>query len=169
MCSPLQAGQIFNAAVSIQEGREGKAYHDWMGEQAAADAYAEREAGKVRAGKVRKAGKAAGSEARAGYAASGVDVNSGTAERVQDEITRLSEEEALQQILYGERKAQRFSIEAGNQYAAGRRARAAGYRNAIGSFLGGGSRPQPGWGPPPGGGTGMQGGPGGGMGGVDPW
>ena len=87
----------------------------------------------VNAAHTRIAGLDVQSAARASYGQSGVDVNTGTALDVQKDIGRRAEEDALNQILVGER--QRVRLE---QEAAGSRMEAAGLREAASNASTGG-------------------------------
>lgn len=135
-----------------QQGREREQAGNFMAEQARADAIAEREAAEVKAQKVRKAGAATQSSAKASLAASGVVATAGTAVKIQETIGRRSDEDALNEILYGERKAERLEQDADLAKLSGQRARAAGERGqaasnmaAFGSLFEGGSKVAGGW------------------------
>ena len=140
------ASMAVSAMQSIQKGEQEQDYRNFQADQAEADAQAEREAGEVRASKVRKLGKSTQSEAVASLAASGVEVTAGTPVKIQQQITRNAEEDALNEILYGERKGRRLEQTAASERAAGSRASSAGYMGAFGSVLSGGAKlTGPGW------------------------
>lgn len=142
----MLAATAFNVASSITRGQEEKSYRNFQAAQASADARAEREYSQIQADKTRRAGKSQQSEARAALAAGGVEVDSGTPLRIYQEIERRSEVDALQQILYGDRKGERLDQEASAQRIAGDRAYAGGIRGAVGSALRGGANMMgPGW------------------------
>lgn len=81
-------------------------------DQAAADAKAEQGAAMVEAERIRKAAKAQRAQAVAAAAASGVDVNSPTALRIDEDITKNAEEDALLTILNGGDRAARMNQQA---------------------------------------------------------
>lgn len=80
--------------------------------QSAADARAEQGAAEVEAMRIRKAAKAQRAQAVAAAAASGVDVNSPTAVRIDQEITKNAEEDALTTILNGGDRSARLNQQA---------------------------------------------------------
>lgn len=104
---------------------------DLQAEQAAADAVAEREAGEVMASKLRKAGRSQQSEAKAALAASGVEVTAGTPIRISEQIARNVETDALNEILYGERKGKRFDQSSALLHEDARITRETGQRSAL--------------------------------------
>lgn len=116
------------------------------------DALAAADVAFVSAGKTRRAGTEVRSAARAAYSAAGVDVNTGTPLDVQADITRRAEEDALNQILLGERQRTRLeadaaalSAESASLREAGDNARTSGYLGAAGSLLRGGARTFSNW------------------------
>lgn len=141
----FMAASGYRALSLAQEGREAKALHDARADMYDLDATAEREAGHLRARKVRDAGEGARSDARGGYAASNIEVDTGTALKVDQEIAALSEQDALTEILYGEKRAQAADRSAAYERAAGVQAKKAGKRNAFGSLLGAGAELGSGW------------------------
>ena len=114
------AAAVISAAQQYKQGQQAKAMGDWQQRQYAADAQAEREAGIVRANQIRKQGAREQSTARAALAGSGVDTGSGTPIRIEGEIARNTEEEALNEILYGSRKGTRLEQEGQLAQMAGR-------------------------------------------------
>lgn len=150
MCTGLEMMLIASAAMSatsaISEGKQKKDYANFQANQANADAQAEREQGVVEAGKIRKQGKYTSAEATSSLAASGVEVGAGTALKIDQQIARNTEEDALQQILFGTRKGARLDQEATGLRAAGKNAQRAGFMKATGSLLSAGaSLSSPGW------------------------
>lgn len=154
MCAAggLEVFQMFQIAATavqavgaITQGEQQQDYHNFMAAQAEADAQAEKEAGEVRAAKVRRAGIGVQSEATASLAASGVEVGAGTPMRIHEEIGQRYEADALQEILTGNRGAARLRQQAQIERAAGSRAVAAGWRGAFGSVLAGGAEVSKGW------------------------
>jgi len=136
----MAASMAFSAVQSMNKGDQEQDFHRFQADQAEADATAEREAGEVRASKVRRAGKSAQSEAVAALAASGVEVTAGTPVKIQTQIARNAEEDALNEILYGDRKGRRLDQNAAMERAAGSRAASAGYMGAVSSVLAGGAK-----------------------------
>lgn len=150
MCTGIEIAMIaataFSAVSAVQQGQQQKKYNEWQAAQAEAEAQAEREMGEIQGARVRRQGRSQQSEARAALAASGVEVGAGTPVQIQGEIERRSEVDALNYILYGERKGARLEQEAAASRLAGKNAQAAGYRGAIGSVLrGGAALSGPGW------------------------
>lgn len=136
----FMAATAYRAGSLVQEGRDAKKLHDSRADMYDLDAVAEREAGHLRGRKIRKAGVGARSDARAGYAAANIEVDTGTALKVDQEIAATSEEDALTEILYGEKRAQAAERSAAYERAAGAQAKKAGKRNAFGSILGAGAQ-----------------------------
>jgi hypothetical protein len=135
-----------SAASAISEGKQKKDYANFQANQANADAIAEKEHGIVEAGKIRKQGKYTSAEAASALAGGGVEINAGTALKIDQQIARNTEEDALQQILFGTRKGGRLDQEATGLRAAGKNAQRAGYMKATGSLLSAGaSLASPGW------------------------
>lgn len=144
MCTGLEilliAGTAVSAGTAYVQGQQQKKFNNFQAAQATADAAAEREAGAVRADKTRKMGRAQQSEARAALAAGGVEVGSGTPLVIDDEIFKRSEEDALQEILYGSRRGDRLDQEGQGLRMAGSNAGTAGTMGAVGSVLSGGAQ-----------------------------
>lgn len=104
------------------------------------DAALEREAAGKRAERIRRAGGSQQSEARAALAASGVEVTAGTPVRIESEIGRRAEEDAMEELLFGERSGSRLEDEAALRRRAGKNAEREGLLSATGSVLSGGGR-----------------------------
>ena len=94
--------------------------------QKQADAKVEADAAQIEAQRIRDAAKKQRVQAVAAAAASGVDVNSPTALRINEDITRNSEEDAVLTILGGRDSAARLQQGAQASRIAGSQARAAG-------------------------------------------
>lgn len=129
----------FQVISAISQGNQQAEQADWQSRQAAADAQASREAGEVRADKVRKAGRAQQSQARAALAASGVEVGAGTPVKIVQDITRNAESDAQSELLSGIYGGKRLDSEAAGLQIAGDNARTAGYMRAGGSLLSAGA------------------------------
>jgi len=93
------------AARTLEEG-------EFAASQTHADAVAEREAAELRAGRIRRGAGSERRDTKAAFAASGVDASRGTAATVDAAIVRNSEEDALNEILYGTRRADRLDQDA---------------------------------------------------------
>lgn len=143
MCTGFEWLMVASTALQtmsrLDQGEQEQQSSNFQAEQSEADAQAEREAGEVRATKVRKQGKYQQSEARASLAASGVEVTAGTPVRIEQQIVRNAEEDALNEILYGTRRGDRLDQDAALYRQAGERAHVAGQRRAVGSVLSGGA------------------------------
>lgn len=147
MCDPVTLGLMaFSAISKISEGQQQKGQYEFQAAQAQADANAEREAGVVRAGKVRQSALYQRSQATAALAASGVEAGAGSALVIDQDIVRKSEGDALQEILSGTRASDRSMQRADLARSSADRAESAGYRNAFGSVLMTGSQLKTGWG-----------------------
>ena len=107
-------------------------------DQAEEDAQAEREGGALRAAKIKRQGAAQRSQAISDLAAAGVNVGEGTALKIDQEIAARTNEDAMQEILYGSKRGQRFEDEA-------RFRRRAGNYGAASSLLSSGAQVGRGW------------------------
>lgn len=141
----MMVGTVTQTVGALQRGRQEQAMYDYQARQAEADARVERELGEVRAAKIRKAGSRQQAEAVAALAASGVDVNSGTALKIQQQITRDAAEDAQTALLSGNYRGARLESEAGAMRTAGRNARTASFGTAASSLMAGASRIKGGW------------------------
>lgn len=136
---------VISAASQMKQGQQAEAMGDWQLAQANADAQAEREAGMVRAEKIRQQGGRDRSAARAALSASGVDTGAGTPIRIEGEIARSAEEDALNEILYGKRRGTRLEQEGQLAAMAGDNRASAATTGAFGSLLSMGGRMASGW------------------------
>jgi hypothetical protein len=141
MCSGAGLGSVasgfFQGLGSIMQGRQQRDNYDARATQDDLDASYERSDAAVRATKTRKAGAIVQSGARAGFAASGVDVTRGTPLAVGQYIGRNVEEDALTQLLTGERRATALEKEATGLRGAARNASTTSLLSAWSSLLGG--------------------------------
>jgi hypothetical protein len=135
----LGAGVLFSAASQITGGRNAEKAGRYNAAQLMQDAQDEREASVLRAMKTRREGKRVRGQARADLAASGVSVDSGTPLDIDEEIAFTSEEDAAQQLLFGEKRARGMEVEARGLRMAGANAARQGGINALGSVLAGGA------------------------------
>lgn len=129
----------------MQQGQQQKAYADYQSRQATADAQAERDAAEVHADKIRKAARLQASEARASLAGSGVDVGEGSAIKIDQAITRNSEEDAWSTIMTGKNRGASLDAQAQGYQIAGNNAQSASYMNAASSVLSGATQIGKGW------------------------
>lgn len=142
MCSgagsglPIVGGFI-QGLGAINQGRQQRDYYWDRALQDDTDAIYERQLGGMRAAKVRKAGEVVKGQARAAYAASGVEVGRGTPVTTNEKITRNVEEDAVTQLLTGERRAEMLTKEAQGLRTAGSNATTNALLSAWGSMLGG--------------------------------
>lgn len=141
MCTGAEMLIAGSTAVSalgnLQQGSQANKFYGYKANQAEADAEAERQMGEVRAGKVRKAGALVQSEVRAGYAGSGIDVSSGTPTAVGEKVGRNIEEDALTELLTGQRRGRVLQAEAQGYRASGANAMNSARIGAVTSILGG--------------------------------
>lgn len=126
-----------SSAGGVYNGVQGKRSYNFKADQASLDANAERGAGRVRAARTRRAGAIAEGEMRAGYGASGIDVNTGAPMVAGEVLHRQVEEDALNQLLTGERKARALEQQAELDKYAGKNALIGGFLGAGGSALSG--------------------------------
>lgn len=142
----IQWGALaLSAGAAIQQGEESRRYNNYLAAQAEADSRAERGAAQVEAERILKASKRQRSEAVAALAASGVDVNSSTALKIDEEISRGAAEDAFLTLTGGSDRAARLNAEASGARYAGKQAQRAGYVNAASSLLSSGSSIGRGW------------------------
>lgn len=131
----MAASTAVSAVSAIQQGKQEEKFAEFQAEQANADAQAEREAGQVRGDKIRKAGKYQQAEAAAALAASGVEVGAGTPIKIDQQIGRNVEQDALNEILFGTRTGTRLDQQAQGSRASGQNAASRGVQKAVGSVL----------------------------------
>lgn len=136
---------LLAAGAAVHQAQTQSNYNEYLSNQAQADARAEAGAAQVEAERIRKAAKKQRGEAIAALAASGVDVNSSTALKIDQDITRDSEEDAGLSILGGQYRGRVLNAEAQGYRSAASRARGAGYTGAATSLLQGGASAMRGW------------------------
>lgn len=117
------------------QAKQSEANAKFQASQAEADARVEADAAKIEAQRIRDAAKKQRAQAVAAAAASGVDVDSPTAVKITEEITRNSEEDAVLTILGGRDSAARLNQGAQASRIAGRSARSAGRVQQAGTLL----------------------------------
>lgn len=131
----MLAASAISAGAAIHQGQTEKNYNNYLSAQAQADARAEQGAAQVEADRIRKAAKQQRADAIAAIAAGGVDVNSGTALKIDQRISRDSEEDAYLSILGGKDRATRLNAEGQAYRMQGTQAQNAGYVSAGGTLL----------------------------------
>lgn len=117
------------------QAKQSEANAKFQASQAEADARVEADAAKIEAQRIRDAAKKQRAQAVAAAAASGVDVDSPTAVKITEEITRNSEEDAVLTILGGRDSARRLGQTAQASRIAGSNARSAGRVQQAGTLL----------------------------------
>lgn len=108
------------------QAKQAEANAKFQAAQAEADAKTEAQAAQIEAQRIRDAAKKQRAQAVAAAAASGVDVNSPTALRINEDITRNAEEDAVLTILGGRDSSARLRQGAQASRIAGSAARTAG-------------------------------------------
>lgn len=103
------AGTAYSMYAADTAANQQEANLKFQSAQDAADAAAARGEAEVEAMRIRKAGRAQKAQAVAAAAASGIDVNSPTALRIDEEITKNSEEDARLTILQGSDRGARLN------------------------------------------------------------
>jgi hypothetical protein len=140
---------VVSAAVSagsaIYQGQQAEDMADYQNAQAQADANAAQGDAEVQAMQIREAGKRQRSAAIAAQTASGVDIGSGTAELINTEITKESEQDAISTILSGRYRGQQLSNQGAFAKIKGNNAATAGYVSAAGTALNAGASANGGW------------------------
>lgn len=117
------------------QAKQSEANAKFQASQAEADAKVEADAAKIEAQRIRDAAKKQRAQAVAAAAASGVDVDSPTAVKITEEITRNSEEDAVLTILGGRDASSRLRQGAQASRIAGSNARSAGRVQQAGTLL----------------------------------
>lgn len=139
MCTGMEIFSLISGGMqmmsSVSKGQQAQDMANYQAAQAQADATAEREVAQVNADKIRKAAKSQQSSARSALAASGVVADAGTPLMIQGDIIDRGEQDALTELLTGNRKGQKLDTEASGLRVAGSNAKAQGYSNAVGSLL----------------------------------
>lgn len=143
MCDPVTAIIAISTTLSVvgqvQAADAAAEAAQVQGESINRQAGQELDAANAKAALIRKAARAQAGEARAAFSASGVSVDEGTPLKINEEITRGGEYDALNTILSGTRTADSLSDEAMNTINAGKARQQAGYMGAFGSVLSAGS------------------------------
>jgi hypothetical protein len=129
------AGAGVSAYSSMEQGKQQKKMYEDQAQQAANEGAYKQDAAKAQAEKIRRMGAAQKGEAKAALAASGVKLGEGTALEVDKNITRNSEEDALNALLGGNRGSQASMDESSMLMRAGSNAKKTGNMNAAGTVL----------------------------------
>jgi hypothetical protein len=134
-----------SAGSAIYQGQQAEDMGNYQAAQAQADANAAQGDAEVQAMQIREAGKRQRSAAVAAQAASGVDIGSGTAELINTEITKNSEQDAISSILSGKYRGKQLSNQGAFAKIKGENAAMAGYTSAAGTAMSAGSSYYGGW------------------------
>jgi hypothetical protein len=134
-----------SAGSAIYQGQQAEKMGDYQNAQAQADANAAQGDAEVQAMQIREAGKRQRSAAVAAQASSGVDIGTGTAELINTEITKNSEQDAISTILSGRYRGQQLSNQGAFSKIKGENAAMAGYASAAGTAMSAGSSAYGGW------------------------
>lgn len=151
MCDPvftpllLAAGTAVSVVGQVQAADAAAEAAQVQGESINRQAGQELDAANAKAELIRKAARAQAGEARAAFSASGVSVDSGTPIKINEQITKGGEFDALNTLLSGSRSAQSLSDEAASTIRAGQAQKQAGYMGAAGSVLSAGAKAYQGW------------------------
>jgi hypothetical protein len=129
------AGAGASAYGQIQQGKERDRAAVAQGQELSMQAGQEEDAADATAERYRRAAKAQVGEAQAALSASGVSSDEGSALRIQEQIIKDSESDALNTILSGERRGGTLSRQAEEVRRQGRSAKTAGYIGAAGTLL----------------------------------
>ncbi len=134
-----------NVISSISSGNAQKQTADDNAEIARRNAAQDKDVAVAQAEKIRKAASIQRSAANAALSASGVDLGSGSAVKINEEITKNSEQDAYTAILSGNRSAGSSLQQASMFERSGSNAATAGFLNAGSSLLSGGAAIGKGW------------------------
>lgn len=139
MCTGIEIAVLASGALAagsaIHQGQVQKNYADYQSDQAQADAEAAKGAAQVEAERIRKASKQQREQAVAALAGSGVNVDSGTALRIDQEISSNAGQDAYLTMVGGSDRAARLNADAQGFRLQGNNARTAGYVSAGTSLL----------------------------------
>lgn len=141
----IAGATLLSAGGAIYSGQQQRKMANYQAAQAEADAAAAKAAAKVEAERIRKAGRQQAAQANAALAGAGVETGEGSALRITSDIAGDAEQDAYQTILNGVSSAARYNAQAQADRIGGRNAATAGYINAGGSLLAGGSKIYNGW------------------------
>ncbi|MEN1958433.1 hypothetical protein [Luteimonas changyuni] len=133
------AATAVGAGVSLYAtdtaAKQAEANANFQANQAEADARAARGEAAIEAERIRKEGKAQRARATAAAAASGIDVSSPTALKVNEEITRNAEEDAMTTVFNAQDRGARMGQQATADRIAGANARSAGRTQQASTLL----------------------------------
>jgi|GEM_PF-1540043 len=129
------AGAGASAYGAIQSGKAQDEAAKMQGQELATQAGQEEDNAAAQAERIRKAARAQVGESKAALSASGVSSDTGTALKIQEQIIKDSESDALQTIIGGDRRGSSLSGQAEVVRQQGAAAKKAGYINAAGTLL----------------------------------
>lgn len=134
------AGAAVSVYSALSQGKQAEAMADYQNQQAQVDASVVQSQGELEARRIRQAGERQRSTARAALANSGVTLSTGSAEQIEQKITRGAEEDALLAIYEGNTKADQIRSGGNAAKIQGANAKKAGQLNAFSSALGSASK-----------------------------
>lgn len=136
---------VLGAYAAIENGQAAKQTANDNAEIARRNAAQDKDVAVAQAEKIRKAAAIQRSAANASLSASGVDLGTGTAVKINEEITKNSEQDAYTAILSGNRSAGSSLQQASMFETSGKNAANAGFLNAGSSLLSAGAAFGKGW------------------------
>jgi hypothetical protein len=150
MCDPLTAFLLIAGTGLTAYGQktaadQQEANLNFQAKQGEADAKAAQGEAIVEAERIRKASKSQRAQATAAAAASGVDVSSPTALKIDEEIVKNSEEDALLTILNGADTSKRLQQQAAIDKQGAKLAGREGNLAVAGTLLSGGAKLNSAW------------------------
>lgn len=139
MCTGVEIALIATAVVStgvaIDNANQQAKAAAATGRNIASQAGQEQDAAQAEADRIRETARRQRAQAQASLAAGGVDVGAGTALKIDEEIARGGEYDALNAIITGGRGANALSEEAANYGRQAKAAKAAGYGQAASTLM----------------------------------
>lgn len=131
----MAAGTAVTLYGQDTAAKQAEANANFQAAQAEADARAAKADAMLEAERIRKEGKAQRARAAAAAAASGIDVSSPTAVKIDEEITRNAEQDAITTIFNADDRAARMGQQAAADRIGGANARRAGRVNQASTLL----------------------------------
>ena len=131
----MAIGAAVSIAGTLAQGQAQKKAAQAEAAQAELIASQQQEAAADEAARIRKAGEKTKGAARAQMAANGIRVDEGTALRIDEEIERDSEMDAMNTLLTGQRRAQASQFAASQARARGSNAQTASVLGAVSTGL----------------------------------
>lgn len=143
MCTGVEIALLFAAAAgttaTVMSANAQADAADANAKQLNTQAGQEQDAAAAEAGRIRKNARLQAGEANAALSASGVSVAEGSALKIDEQIYKSSESDALNTIISGNRRSSSMGQEATNGVKAAKNAKTAGYIQAGASVLSAGA------------------------------